>query len=56
MRRHAHPLCERVEPPDLGQLDGEVGKEDVFRALPLLGPCGDLVLLDLVFAEVGCVR
>lgn len=37
-------LGHRVEAPDLRELDGEVGDEDEFRALPLLFGGGDLLL------------
>ena len=37
-------LCHRVEEPDLRKLDGEVGDEDEFRALPLFS-CGGHLLL-----------
>jgi hypothetical protein len=33
-----------VEEPDLGELDGEVGEEDEFGAVPLFGCCGDFLL------------
>ena len=42
-----------VEEPYLRELDGEVGQEDEFRAVPLLGGSGDLLPLNLVLVEVG---
>ena len=42
-----------MEEPDLGQLDGEVGEEDEFRAVPLFGEGGDFLPLNLVLVEVG---
>ena len=65
MEEHSRPMGERnasfhsaefgrgVEEPDLGQLDGEVGEEDEFRAVPLLGGGGDFLPLNLVLVEVG---
>lgn len=41
---HAEILCQWVEQPDLGDLDGEVREEQVLRARPLLSGGGDLVL------------
>ena len=40
----AEELGDRVEEPDLRQLDGEVGEEDEGGALPLLGGGGELAL------------
>jgi hypothetical protein len=50
---HAAEFRHRVEKPDLRKLDGEVAEENKFRALPLLGHCGDLLVLDLVLVEIG---
>ena len=43
-RVHAEEDGHGVEDPDLGELDGEVGEEDHFRAVPLLGGGGDFAL------------
>lgn len=50
---HAEVDGHWMEEPDLWELDGEVGEEDEFRAVPLLLYGGDFVGLDLVFVEVG---
>lgn len=50
---HAEVDGHWVEEPDLWELDGEVGEEDKFRAVPLLLYGWDFVGLDLVFVEVG---
>lgn len=54
VRLHADALCERVEEPDLRELDGEVGEENHLGACPLLFEGRDLGWLELPFAEVGC--
>lgn len=42
-----------VEEPDLRQFDGDVAKKHQGRALPLLLPSRNLLVLNLVSVEVG---
>ena len=51
--RHAEEHGHWVKQPNLWELDGEVGKEDEFCAVPLLFYGGDFGGLDLVLVEVG---
>lgn len=53
---HATVFCHWVKEPDLWQFDGEMIDEDPFCAIPLLGSRWDLVLLNLVFLEIGELR
>ncbi len=46
-------FADRVERPDLWQLDSEVRKEHILGALPLLFRCGYLVVLKLVLRMLG---
>jgi hypothetical protein len=50
---HAAEFRHWVEKPDLRKLDGKVAEENEFRTLPLLGRCGNLLVLDLVLVEIG---
>lgn len=48
---HLEVFTDRVEAPNLRKLDGEVGKQNVPRALPLQLWCRNTVLLELVLAH-----
>lgn len=50
---HAEVRGNGVEEPDLGQFDGDVAEKHQASAFPLLLPGRDLLVLNLVFVEIG---
>ena len=52
VRRHPEVLGKRVEAPDLGEFDGEVGQQNVLCASPLLGRRYGFSFLQLILIEV----